>query len=58
VLLATGGLVECAEAINRCGAATGAAEMIFRLHWPGMDHAVVPRCLRLLGEKVRPQLTP
>ncbi len=47
-----GSPAECAEAIRRCGEA--AAAMIFRLHWPGMDHAVVLRSLRLLGEKARP----
>ena len=45
---------ESAEAIRRCGEATGATEMIFRQNWPAMDHAVVLRSLRLLGEKVRP----
>ena len=49
-----GSPAECAEAISRCAAATGATEMIFRLHWPGMDHATVLRSLRLLGEQVRP----
>lgn len=52
-----GSPAECAEAITRCAAATGATEMIFRLHWPGMDHATVLRSLRLLGEKVRPLVT-
>ncbi len=51
-----GSPAECAEAIARCAAATGATEMIFRLHWPGMDHATVLRSLRLLGEQVRPRV--
>ncbi len=53
-----GSPAECAEAITRCAAATGATEMIFRLHWPGMDHATVLRSLRLLGEQVRPLVRP
>lgn len=51
-----GGPAECAEAIRGCARATGATEMIFRLHWPGMDHATVLRSLRLLGENVLPQV--
>ena len=53
-----GSPAECAEAITGCAAATGATEMIFRLHWPGMDHATVLRSLRLLGERVRPLVAP
>ena len=49
-----GSPAECAEQIRRCAEATGATEMIFRLHWPGMDHATVLNTLRLLGEKVQP----
>lgn len=49
-----GSPAECAREIRRCADATGATEMIFRLHWPGMDHAIALRSLRLLGEKVRP----
>jgi alkanesulfonate monooxygenase SsuD/methylene tetrahydromethanopterin reductase-like flavin-dependent oxidoreductase (luciferase family) len=52
-----GSPAECAEQIRRCGEATGATETIFRLHWPGMDHATVLKTLRLLGEKVRPLVT-
>ena len=28
--------------------------MKFRVHWPGMPHALVMRTIRLLGEKVLP----
>jgi alkanesulfonate monooxygenase SsuD/methylene tetrahydromethanopterin reductase-like flavin-dependent oxidoreductase (luciferase family) len=45
---------ECAAEISRCAAATGATTLIFRLHWPGMPHAVVTRAMRLLAGSVRP----
>lgn len=48
---------ECAAEINRCVEATGATTMLFRVHWPGMPHAVITQAMRLLAEKVRPQLT-
>ncbi len=47
---------ECAAEIRRCVAATGATTLLFRLHWPGMPHETVTRAMRLLAEKVRPQL--
>jgi len=47
---------ECAAEIRRCVAATGATTMLFRVHWPGMPHETVTRAIRLLAEKVRPQL--
>lgn len=47
---------ECAAEISRCGAATGATTMLFRVHWPGMPHHAVTRAMRLLAEKVRPLL--
>jgi len=47
---------ECAAEIRRCVAATGAITMLFRVHWPGMPHETVTRAIRLLAEKVRPQL--
>ncbi len=49
-----GSPAECAEEIQRAAQATGATEMVFRVQWPGMDHALALRSLRLLGEKVRP----
>jgi alkanesulfonate monooxygenase SsuD/methylene tetrahydromethanopterin reductase-like flavin-dependent oxidoreductase (luciferase family) len=48
---------ECAAEISRCVEATGATTMLFRLHWPGMPHEIITRSMRLLAEKVRPQLT-
>ncbi len=48
---------ECAAEINRCAEATGATLMLLRLHWPGMPHAVVTKSMRLLAEKVCPQLS-
>ena len=48
---------ECAAEINRCVEATGATTMLFRVHWPGMPHGVITQAMRLLAEKVRPQLT-
>jgi alkanesulfonate monooxygenase SsuD/methylene tetrahydromethanopterin reductase-like flavin-dependent oxidoreductase (luciferase family) len=47
---------ECAAEIARCAETTGATLMLLRLHWPGMPHAVITKSLRLLAEKVRPQL--
>jgi alkanesulfonate monooxygenase SsuD/methylene tetrahydromethanopterin reductase-like flavin-dependent oxidoreductase (luciferase family) len=47
---------ECAAEIVRCAEATGANTMLFRIHWPGMPHDVVTRSMRLLAERVRPQL--
>ncbi len=47
---------ECAAEISRCVAATGATTMLFRVHWPGMPHETVTRAMRLLAEKVRPEL--
>jgi alkanesulfonate monooxygenase SsuD/methylene tetrahydromethanopterin reductase-like flavin-dependent oxidoreductase (luciferase family) len=32
----------------------GITHMKFRVHWPGMPHALVMRTIRLLGEKVLP----
>lgn len=49
-----GGPGECAAEIRKCADATGATEMIFRLYWPGMDHATVLRTIRLLRERVWP----
>ena len=48
---------ECAAEINRCVEVTGATTMLFRVHWPGMPHEVITQAMRLLAEKVRPQLT-
>jgi alkanesulfonate monooxygenase SsuD/methylene tetrahydromethanopterin reductase-like flavin-dependent oxidoreductase (luciferase family) len=45
---------ECGAEIQRTVERTGATAMIFRLHWPGLDHGPVMRSLRLLGEKIRP----
>ena len=47
----------CAAEIQRCVEATGATTMLFRLHWPGMPHAVITKSMRLLAEKVWPQLS-
>ena len=47
---------ECAAEINRCVEATGATTMLFRVHWPGMPHEVITQAMRLLADKVRPQL--
>jgi hypothetical protein len=30
--------------------------MLFRIHWPGMPHEVIAKAIRLLAEKVQPQL--
>ena len=46
----------CAAEIQRCAAATGATMMLLRLHWPGMPHEVIVKSMRLLAEKVLPQL--
>ena len=46
----------CAAEIARCVEVTGATTMLFRIHWPGMPHEVITRAIRLLAEKVRPQL--
>ncbi|MBI4587382.1 MAG: LLM class flavin-dependent oxidoreductase [Candidatus Rokubacteria bacterium] len=51
-----GAPAECAEAIHRCAAATGATTMVFRVHWPGMPHDAVARAMRLLADQVRPRL--
>lgn len=48
---------ECAAEINHCVEATGATTMLLRVHWPGMPHEVITQAMRLLAEKVRPQLT-
>lgn len=47
---------ECAADIKRYVEATGATTMIFRVHWPGMPHATITNALRLLAERVRPQV--
>jgi alkanesulfonate monooxygenase SsuD/methylene tetrahydromethanopterin reductase-like flavin-dependent oxidoreductase (luciferase family) len=48
---------ECADEIQRCIDATGTTTMLFRLHWPGMPHAVITTSMRLLAEKVWPRLS-
>ena len=47
---------ECAAEIARTVERTGATTMVFRLHWAGLPHDAVMRGLRLVGEKVRPQV--
>jgi alkanesulfonate monooxygenase SsuD/methylene tetrahydromethanopterin reductase-like flavin-dependent oxidoreductase (luciferase family) len=47
---------ECAAEIARYAEVTGATTMLFRIHWPGMPHEVIAKAIRLLAEKVQPQL--
>jgi alkanesulfonate monooxygenase SsuD/methylene tetrahydromethanopterin reductase-like flavin-dependent oxidoreductase (luciferase family) len=47
---------DCAAEIRRVVERTGATTLVFRVHWPGLDHAAVVRAIRLLGEKVRPKV--
>jgi len=46
----------CADEIRRCVERTGATTLIFRVHWAGMPHEAVVRSMKLLAEKVRPQV--
>ena len=48
---------ECAAEIARCAEVTGATTMLFRIHWPGMPHEIITKAIRLLAEKVQPQLS-
>jgi alkanesulfonate monooxygenase SsuD/methylene tetrahydromethanopterin reductase-like flavin-dependent oxidoreductase (luciferase family) len=45
---------DCIEQIRSHQELLGITHMKFRVHWPGMPHALVMRTIRLLGEKVLP----
>jgi alkanesulfonate monooxygenase SsuD/methylene tetrahydromethanopterin reductase-like flavin-dependent oxidoreductase (luciferase family) len=45
---------DCMRQIRTHQEQLGITHMTFRVHWPGMPHALVRRTIRLLGEKVLP----
>jgi alkanesulfonate monooxygenase SsuD/methylene tetrahydromethanopterin reductase-like flavin-dependent oxidoreductase (luciferase family) len=45
---------DCITQIRAHQEQLGITHMKFRVHWPGMPHALVMRTIRLLGEKVLP----
>jgi alkanesulfonate monooxygenase SsuD/methylene tetrahydromethanopterin reductase-like flavin-dependent oxidoreductase (luciferase family) len=45
---------DCVAQIQAHQEQLGITHMKFRVHWPGMPHALVMRTIRLLGEKVLP----
>jgi alkanesulfonate monooxygenase SsuD/methylene tetrahydromethanopterin reductase-like flavin-dependent oxidoreductase (luciferase family) len=45
---------DCIAQIRAHQEQLGITHMKFRVHWPGMPHALVMRTIRLLGEKVLP----